>query len=138
MIVTRFPHFFGIRFPEWVGSLQAILVGLGLLHPFPAFENSQALAIFASIASEEVWGIAILALGLARFTSLVINGRRKKITPWVRLASAALSCGVWTGLSIGLFASGVVSTWWGAWPIAAFVEVINLYRASHDARVAHG
>lgn len=134
MIVTRYPHLFGPRFPEWVGSLQAIFVGLGLLHPYHAFQ-SEALAMFRFIP-EEIWGISILILGLARFTSLVINGRRKQITPWVRLGAAALTFGLWTGFSIGLFSSGVVSTWWGAWPVAALVEFVNLYRAAYDARVA--
>lgn len=136
MIIIRFPHFFGIRFPEWVGAMQAILVGLGLLHPYHAFD-SQAFSVI-SFWPEEVWGILILTLGLARFTMLVINGRKQKITAWARLASAAVSCGLWTAFSIGLALSGVISTWWGAWPIAALVEFVNLYRAGYDARVAHG
>lgn len=127
----------GPRFPEWIGSMQAILVGLGLLHPYPAFEGSRALEVF-SFLPEEIWGLIFLALGLLRFTSLVINGRRKRVTAWARIAGATLTCGLWFGLTLGLISSGVISTWWGAWPVFALVEFVNLYRASHDARVAHG
>ena len=139
MIVTRFPQFFGIRFPEWIGSLQAILVGVGLLHPYEGFANNpKAFHLLASVADENIWGIVILLVGVARFASLVVNGHRKKITTWSRVAAAVISCGIWTAFSVGLFATGVVSTWWGAWPIAALVEFVNIYRATHDARVAYG
>lgn len=117
--------------------MQAIWVGLGLLHPYPAFEDSRALEVFAFIP-EEIWGILILSIGILRFVSLVINGRRKRVTAWARIAGATLTCGLWFGLSLGLMSSGVISTWWGAWPVFAFVEFVNLYRASYDARVAHG
>lgn len=126
----------GPRFPEWIGSMQAILVGLGLLHPYPAFSN-EALASFRFLP-EEVWGIGILFLGLFRLTGLVINGRRKRVTAWARIVGATLTCGLWVGLTLGLASSGVVATWWGSWPVFALVEFVNLYRASFDARVAHG
>jgi hypothetical protein len=36
---------------------------------------------------------------------------------------------------MNLFASGYISTWIAAWPMACVAEFINLYRASQDARV---
>lgn len=136
-LVMKVSHVFGPRWPEWTGSFSAIGAGLGLLHPYPAFEGSKALEPFAFL-DERVWGSGLLFIGVLRIIGLIVNGRRKKVTPWVRLLSAFICFMVFLGFSIGLLASGVMSTWPGAWPVLALTEFVNMQRAAQDARIGHG
>lgn len=135
-IIVRMPHIFGPRWPEWVGALAFILAGVGLLHPFGAFENNAAFDLFRW-APEWAWGMFLLSVGLLRVIGLIINGRRKKATSWVRYVSAFISFMVFFGFSIGLAGSGIMSTWPGAWPVFAINEFINMLRAAQDARIGY-
>lgn len=136
-LIMRLPHVFGPRWPEWTGSFSALLAGMGLLHPYPAFENNDAFAMF-TWAPEWVWGLVLISVGILRLVGLIINGRRKRITPWVRFISAFVCFMLWLGFTIGLLASGVMSTWPGAWPVLCVTEFVNMQRASQDARIGYG
>jgi hypothetical protein len=134
-LTVRYPHVFGPRWPEWLGSLAALLAGFGLLHPYHAFESPSFQVL--DFWPEEVWGSILMFAGTARLIGLIINGRRKKITPWVRLAGAFMCFMLFLGFSIGLALSGVMSTWPGAWPVLALMEYINMGRATQDARIGY-
>ena len=135
-LVVRMPHVFGPRWSEWLGAMAAIGSGIGLLHPFPAFRDNSAFDLF-QWAPEWLWGMALLAIGLLRLTGLIINGRRKKATSWIRYLSAFICFMIFFGFSAGLLMSGVVSTWPGAWPVFAVNEFVNMMRASQDARIGY-
>lgn len=137
MIGVRVPQIFGPRFPEWAGAFQCMLAGIALVHPYETF-SSDAYTFFRWMP-EYFWGIIFFVVGMARFISLVINGHRKKVTSNVRLAASIIACGIWSGVCFGLALSGVVGLWIAAFPIAVLVEYVNIYRATHDMRVAnHG
>lgn len=136
-IIVRMPHVFGPRWPEWLGAGAATLAGAGLLHPYPAFESNAAFNTFA-VLPEVWWGWFLLVVGILRFTALIINGHRKQVTPWMRMSGAVISFLVFLGFSIGLYSSGVISTWPGAWPILTIMEFVNIVRSSQDARIGYG
>lgn len=135
-VIVRMPHVFGPRWPEWLGAAALSGSGMGLLHPYPAFENP-AFAAFTFLP-EWLWGVFLLSIGLLRFIALIVNGRRKRVTPWMRLTGACVSFFVFLGFSLGLLFSGVMSTWPGAWPVLALMEYVNIIRATQDARIGYG
>lgn len=135
-LIVKMPHVFGPRWTEWLGAMALVFAGLGLLHPYHAFDNP-SFAIF-DFLDEVYWGGFMLFVGVLRFTALVINGRRKRVTPWMRLTGAVISFMIFAGFSVGLLLSGVMSTWPGAWPVLAVMEYINIVRSTSDARVGYG
>jgi len=75
----------------------------------------------------------MVVLGIMRIGGLIVNGARKKITPWIRVASASVGFMIFVGITAGYSLSGVVSTWLAIYPVFALVEILNMYRASRDA-----
>lgn len=135
-IIVRMPHVFGPRWSEWLGAMSAILAGMGLLHPYDAFANNASFDLF-SWAPDWAWGMLLLTVGLLRLAGLIVNGRRKKATSWIRYVSAFVCFMIFFGFSIGLAGSGVMTTWPGAWPVFAINEFVNMLRASSDARIGY-
>lgn len=135
-LLVRISHAFGERRSEWIAAAQCILLGLVLLAPTRTFD-SPAFVVFQQLASENVWGAGLLLVGAVRLAGLIINGARRRVTPWIRLSGAWIGCGVFTTMSLCFASGGSVSTWIAAWPVAAVVEVINIYYTARDARVAH-
>lgn len=137
-IIVRMPHVFGPRWPEWLGAASATFAGLGLLHPYEAFESPAFVNFNFGPHAEVIWGAFLFFIGVLRFTALIINGRRKRVTPWMRMTGAAVTFLVFLGFSLGLLTSGVMSTWIGSWPVLALMEYVNIIRASQDARIGYG
>lgn len=134
-VLVRMPHVFGPRWTEWLGAGAALFAGIGLLHPTVAFESASFSSFDFAPWAETFWGYFLTIIGSLRFIALIINGRRKRITPWMRLSGALISFLVFLGFSIGLAFSGVVTTWPGAWPVLALMEFVNIVRATSDARI---
>jgi hypothetical protein len=124
---------FSGRILEWYVAAQLLMWGLILLAPNDVFTPTSAFSGFH--IPEETLGLAMLAMGVIRIGALIINGAVPNVTPFFRIGGAFLGCGVWFYISMNLFASGYISTWIAAWPMACVAEFINLYRASQDARV---
>ena len=124
---------FSGRILEWYVAAQLLLWGLILLAPFDTFTATNLFAGFE--VSENALGAAMLLMGLIRIGALIVNGAVPNVTPFFRIGGAFLGCGVWFYISMNLAASGHISTWIAAWPMACIAEFINLYRASQDARV---
>lgn len=129
---------FGPRRAEWVAAAQSMVWGFVLLGPSDTFSSSPAFALFRQYISEDVFGWLMMTVGIVRMISLVINGRRKKTTSWMRFAAAFVGCGIFMFISLAFAASGVWSTWLAAWPFVALNEFFNIDAAVRDARVAHG
>lgn len=135
-LALKYPHVFGPRWPEWTGGLSAVLAGMGILHPYPAFDTP-AFTMMGTYG-ENILGAVLLVVGIVRLIGLYINGRKKKITPWIRVGAAFVCWIIWTWLSFQFFRSGAFSVWVGAWPVFALTEFTNMYRGAHDARIGHG
>ena len=130
--LKRQPQFIE-RVAEWMISVQMAMWGGVLLLPQDTFSTSPAFRILALFVSETTLGSLLVVLGVARIVGLVVNGHRKKVTPWVRLVSAAGGFFVFTGISAAFAMSGTISTWIAIYPVIAAVEIVNIYRSAHDA-----
>ncbi|WDR03611.1 hypothetical protein PSQ19_05955 [Devosia algicola] len=129
---VRVQHRFGARMMEWFLSGHMMLFGLVLLAPGSIFDHP-AYSWFSSVFfSESLVGMVMVAVGLARFAGLIINGARKHVTPRIRQISAGIGCLIWFGISYGFLESGVFSTWLAVYPLFALGELVNIHRAARD------
>jgi hypothetical protein len=133
----RITHKFRQRRTEWVAGVQCMLWGLILLMPMETFA-SPAFRVFQQIMPEFWWGVILLAIGTVRIIGLIVNGARRRVTPWLRLVSALLGFGVFTGISLCFASAGLISTWIAAWPVLMVVELMNIHDTARDARQANG
>lgn len=133
----RIQHRFGPRMTEWILSAIIALWGAVLLMPGDTFDQP-AWAGFRSIFVSE-FGLAtvMLCLGLVRIGGLIVNGARRHVTPWIRVVSALGGLLLFVGITYCYALSGVVSTWAAIYPVFALVEILNIYRAAHDAGESH-
>jgi len=129
----RIQHRFGARMTEWILALITFLWGAVLLLPSVTFEQPAWAGFRIIFGNEELLGTLMVILGIMRIVGLVVNGARKKITPWIRVASASVGFMIFVGITAGYSLSGVVSTWLAIYPVFALVEILNMYRASRDA-----
>ncbi len=132
-ILVRIKHRFGPRMTEWVLALHTALWGAVLLLPAQTFDAASFDGFRRIFGSEEVLGSVMLFLGVLRIGGLIVNGARKNVTPWIRAVSAGAGFLLFIAISVGYAASGVISTWLAVYPVFAAVELVNIYRAVHDA-----
>ncbi|MDR3473309.1 MAG: hypothetical protein P4M09_16745 [Devosia sp.] len=136
-LYVRISHRFHSRRTEWTAGVQSVIWGLVLLAPGNVFDFP-AFIIFRGLIDERLMGWGMVGLGVLRLIGLIVNGARKEVTPWIRVGTAFLGCGVFTSISMGLAASGVWSTWLAAWPVLAVTELFNIHGAMRDAKVSNG
>lgn len=129
---------FGARRAEWIAAAQACVFGTVLLGPGDVFDSNSVFSGMRHLLSEEALGWTMMALGAARLLGLAVNGHRKKVTPWVRLTTALIGCGIFSFISLTFAASGVWSIWLAAWPFVVVNEFFNVDAATRDARREHG
>ena len=125
-------HRFGPRITEWIISAIMTLWGAVLLLPSDTFEGDN-FVFFKAIMSENSWGIFMMFVGFSRIIGLIINGSRKKVTPWIRVVSAGIGFILWVGIICSFAMSGVISTWLAVYPVIAITELVNIWRAATDA-----
>lgn len=129
----RIQHRFGPRMTEWMLAGITALWGVVLLLPGDTFDQP-TWAGFRAIFISEYWlGSIMVFLGLLRIGGLIVNGARKTVTPWIRSVSASFGCTLFVGITYCYMLSGIVSTWLAIYPVFALVEMLNIYRAAHDA-----
>jgi hypothetical protein len=129
----RIQHRFGARMTEWILALITFLWGAVLLLPSVTFEQPAWAGFRIIFGNEELLGTLMVVLGIMRIGGLIVNGARKTVTPWIRVASATFGFMIFVGITAGYGLSGVVSTWLAVYPVFALVEILNMYRASRDA-----
>lgn len=137
-VILHYGYKFRLRRTEWIAGAVCFICGFVALLPFSVFDTSDAYSFIQTLASEEVVGVIMLFAGTLRLVGLIINGARRKITPWMRLGGALIGAGIFTAITLGFAASGVLGWWLGTWPVLAVVEYINIYDTTRDARQAHG
>ena len=133
----RIQHRFGPRMTEWMLAAITALWGAVLVNSLALF-NQPAWSGFRDIFRDE-WtlGWIMVFLGALRIGGLIVNGARKNVTPWIRSVSASLGCCLFVGITYCYSQSGVFSTWLAIYPVFAVVELLNVYRAAHDAGESH-
>lgn len=131
-IWIRIQHRFGPRMTEWIWAAIMSFWGLTLLLPDPVFQQP-SFAFFRSFIREDTLGWLMVCIGLLRIVGLIINGAKKNVTPWIRVFSACMGFLIFGGIVYCFASSGVVSTWIAIYPMLALVELLNAYRAAHDA-----
>lgn len=136
-LYIRLKHRFGPRLTEWVVAVQTTIWGGVLLLPAHTFDGP-AWIVFRGIIEEAQMGTFMFVMGVLRLGGLIVNGARKQVTPWIRVFSASIGFLIFTGISAGFAFAGVISTWIAIYPVIAFVELINVYRAAHDAGEGNG
>lgn len=136
-IWIRIQHRFGPRMTEWLVAVQTALWGAVLLLPVETF-TGPAWEFFRGIMTEGQLGTAMLFFGLLRLGGLIVNGARKRVTPWIRVISAGFGFMAWVGISYSFAQSGVISTWIAIYPVIACVELLNIWRAAHDVGESYG
>jgi hypothetical protein len=133
MRVQFFSHF-GLRLGEWLSGFVLTSIALLMFCATDMFERSpEYFSGLIAFGSQVAWGIVCTIFGGVRLVALYINGR-KRITPYIRMILAFLSCFVYWQLAISLFASGVPGLGWALVPWLLVVEMYNVFRSSVDAR----
>lgn len=128
----RIQHRFGARMMEWFYAAHTFLFGATLLI-FAGVFDQPSWRGFESLMTQPNLGLIMAFLGLARIGGLVVNGAKRHITPWIRVISAACGFLIFLGITFGFASSGVGSTWLAIYPLFALGELVNMYRAAHDA-----
>lgn len=137
-LYIRLKHRFGPRLTEWIIAVQTALLGATLLQPPATFDGPDWM-FFRAVITEESMGWLMLALGLLRLAGLIVNGARKNVTPWIRVVSASIGFLIFVGISSGFAFAGAILTWAAIYPVViAGTELINIYRAAHDAGEGNG
>jgi len=133
----RIQHRFGPRMTEWMLAAITAVWGVVLLLPGHTFDQPTWAGFKAIFQDEDMLGQLMLLLGVVRIVGLIINGARKTVTPWIRSVSASFGFLLFVGITYCYMLSGVVSTWLAIYPVFALVELVNIYRAAHDAGESH-
>ncbi len=128
---------FTTRVIEWQMTAALIIWGLRMLWGDEVF-STPAYVVLARLCSEEVWGLACLVVGLARFLALFVNGTFSDTwysyySPHVRAGMSFLTCFFWLTLSLAFFSSG--ATYVAGWMYLLFLcsEVWCSIRGAVDA-----
>lgn len=133
----RIQHRFGPRMTEWMLAVVTALWGAVLVMNPSIFDQPAWSGFRAIFRDEAIVGWLMVGLGFLRIGGLIVNGARKTVTPWIRSVSASLGCCLFVGITYCYGQSGIVSTWLAIYPVFAVVELLNVYRAAHDAGESH-
>lgn len=132
-LYVRIRHRFGTRAAEWLVATQTFLFGCILLLPYDSFDSAPAYSYAKHLISEEALGAVLVFFGALRLVGLFVNGARQDVTPWIRVVSAGVGFLVYTLLTWSFLLSGVITSWLAFCVPIAVIEIVNVYRAAHDA-----
>jgi hypothetical protein len=122
------------RLTEWLFACMMIGWGLWLLVPeWETFQSPQYV-LLRSLASEPVWGVWSVAIGVIRVSALYINGAHRR-TPLVRAICAGFGVVWWMVLSFLFFSTPSFSNPPAAYawyPIFIVFEFICVARSAKD------
>ena len=129
---------FPARASEWVLGFALTSWGALLLRPGAMFDTSPAFRTMASMASENVWGWAAIAIGISRLFALILNGTFPttwygRFSPHVRGVMSILSMFVWLSITLGLYRVETENTGVAIYFWLMVLDVWNCGRAFRDA-----
>lgn len=136
MMIVRFPPLahFRHRVLEWGLGFVTVTIALTLFNEYPTL-NQPALIELTRIASEEVWAVALLVVGMARLGALWINGAWRR-SPWIRFVTSLFSAVVWLQITLGMMRVEMVTLGIAIFPWFLIAEGYSIWRAVYDARLA--
>lgn len=134
MFILKVTKTFPVRVCEWL--LAGIMVSWGIaVWNHNALEWSQpAYEGLGRIADNKTWGAVVCFIGILRLVALFRNGGWQP-SPHLRAGGAFLACFAWLQISLGLFASPVLTAGLALYPWLLAADIYNVFRASHDARL---
>lgn len=135
MVILKLTKTFPIRICEWL--LAGIMVSWGIAvwnHADSEWANPIYMGL-SRIADQHTWGAVVCFIGIMRLVALVRNGGWQP-SPHLRAAGAFLACFAWLQISLGLFASPVLSAGIAVYPWLLAADIYNVFRASYDARMS--
>lgn len=131
----RLPSHFQTRACEWMLACITAVWGGILLLPFDVFGTNPNFSAMAELGPQKVWGFLVVLAGSLHLLGLYWNGTKQK-SPHLRAACSAIGVLVWFEVSLGFFASGLVTPNWGIFPVFTAFSIYNVVRAMMDARLA--
>lgn len=134
---VRIAEHFGPRLNEWTGSLNMFFLGVVYLVQTDIFETRTYTYFKAVFGTQILIGSVLTVFGILGLIGLTVNGMRREITPWMRTARAQVGFFVFAGMSACFALSGVFSTWFAWYTVAAVAELINMFRTGKDAGEYH-
>lgn len=130
-VYVRVKARFGTRVAEWMLACVALMWGLCLL--LPGVYDGPTFAYVRHLAPGPLLGGVMAFFGAFRLVGLFVNGARQDVTPWIRVAGAAVGFLAFTLISFSFALTGLIGVWMAIYPIFALFEVVNIARAAHDA-----
>lgn len=133
MVILKLSKSFPVRVCEWL--LASVMVSWGIAawnHTAAQWANPMYDGL-SRIADNKTWGAIVCTIGLIRLGALLRNGGWQP-SPHFRAAGAFLACFAWLQITLGTFASPILSTSIAVYPWLLFADIYNVFRASSDAR----
>lgn len=135
MVILKLTKTFPVRVCEWLLAGIAVSWGIAVWN-HSDYEWSQPMYEgLARIADQHVWAFAVFTVGVVRLAALVRNGGWQP-SPYLRAGGAFLASFAWAQISLGLFASPVLTAGIAVYPWLLVADIYNVFRASHDARLS--
>lgn len=139
-ITLRIKHKFRKRITEWVGAFILIFLGLILVQPDQTFDGNPSFALLESWGSGWDWGMLLMLSGGLRLIGLIVNGSMESVTPWIRVAGAAVGFIYFALITASmvlahLYLGAPLSTGIAPYGALALMEVAAMYLAVIDARI---
>ncbi len=125
---------FKLRFSEWIIGLMLLLWGITLLINTSLFEVYQAaFSSMSHIASQKLWGLMAVGIGLLRLIFLIINGTWRR-SAHLRAIGSGLSACIWTAVWSSYLNSDTLLP--GLWSVGALIalDLFSLWYAAGDAK----
>lgn len=131
---------------DWTCAAMIFVWGVTLALPGATFSTSAAYGFLEAIASEESWAVILVAIGMLRFSALIINGHWTEGSPVIRAFAACLGAIVWLLFFAGFLElsirGGIVLAGVGINLVLLGADIFSAARAGADAvrarQVANG
>jgi len=101
---------FRMRALEWEHAVIAVILGSILLAHPQLFDGAAFRGAVFQGPGPQVWGAAILAIGVARLLALAVNGYMARPTALIRAIAAAFGVALFGVISLGVLLSGTTIT----------------------------
>ena len=134
VLVTRIQRKFRLRVAEWITSLMLISWGAQLAAAPTMFQNP-FFGGFLRLAPQPTWSAAVMMLGFARLSALIVNGAWR-YSSHVRAGLLVLSVFIWFGIVFGVWDTHRPTLGVTIYPWLAAADAYAAYRAGLDARAA--
>lgn len=130
-------HHFPKRVVEWGLSTILINWGMILVRDGATIKPDGALAGLLRLASEDIWGIAAISVGVMRLVALIINGSfyktpLVKYAPYGRLIGSFASCFIWMQVTLALLKYDDVALGLSIYPVFLAWDMFTVFHTARD------